>query len=238
MTLKDLDKPAILRLDIGDAAIAGFTSELMTEGPHTLHISYDTPLALCRQTHSLNIAVVDSPLQYPQDTDALITLVPGLAVGVRTADCVPTVICAPDIGAVAAVHAGWRGTLGNIVSLTIERLAAMGAEPARMHAAVGAGICQNCYEVDPELASKFRNAGFGTFIDNSHIKPHLDLKGINRRQLLDSGLRSDNIMLCDVCPRHTLADGVPLLPSYRRDHGTESRLVTFIVLKSRFNNKC
>ena len=65
------------------------------------------------QTHSCTVAEVDSPCPLP-DTDAIITRTPGLRIGVRTADCVPLLLHAPDIRAVAAIHAGWKGTLGNI----------------------------------------------------------------------------------------------------------------------------
>lgn len=234
VTIKELDKPAMLRLEVGDAAEAGFTTEISVDGGEGFHLPPDTPLALCRQTHSLNIAVVDSAEQYPLDTDALITSVPGIAVGVRTADCVPIVISAPDIGAVAAVHAGWRGTLGGIVSLTIRRLVAMGSDPAKMHAAVGPGICQRCYEVDFDLGERFRQAGLGEFVSTDNgagCKPHLDLKGINRHLLLNAGLPTGNVTISDVCPYHTMRDGIPILPSYRRDRGTEERLVTMIMLR-------
>ena len=79
---------------------------------------------------------------------------PGLPIGVRTADCVPVILYAEDIKAVAAVHAGWKGTLGGIVDVVVDRLADMGSDPRNIHATFGISICGNCYEVDNDLGER------------------------------------------------------------------------------------
>ena len=98
------------------------------------------------QTHSCNVSEVDSPRPLP-DTDAIITRTPGLRIGVRTADCVPLLLHAPDIRAIAAIHAGWKGSLGDITGNTVRRLTEAGASPQLMQAAFGPSICGVCYEV-------------------------------------------------------------------------------------------
>ena len=67
-------------------------------------------IVLPKQTHSLNVAIVSDGNEILEDTDAIITETPGLPIGVRTADCVPVILYAEDIKAVAAVHAGWKGS--------------------------------------------------------------------------------------------------------------------------------
>lgn len=111
---------------------------------------------LPQQTHSDHIAIADGTRTEFPDTDALITQMRDVRIGVRTADCVPVVIYAPDIAAVAAIHAGWKGTHARIVAQTIARLRQLGADPSRMQGAIGPCICGQCYEVSPELADTFR----------------------------------------------------------------------------------
>lgn len=180
------------------------------------------------QTHSSNVAIADGTTADFPDTDALICRRKGVSVGVRTADCVPVLLRADDIGAVAAVHAGWRGTLDGILTRTLERLRAMGADISRLHAAFGPSICQACYEVSPELAERFIDAGFGDCVSTpSGGRPHIDLQGVNVRRLLDAGVPEGNIVVSPLCTAHTAS---PLLPSWRRDNGTQLRLVSFITL--------
>lgn len=173
------------------------------------------------QTHSCNVAVigVDGKIPPLDDTDALISLHPGIAIGVRTADCVPVVIHAPDIHAIAAIHAGWKGSLGGIVSNTVSKLKELGANPALMKAAFGPCICGQCYEVSPEMAEDFRVAGFSRCIIGYR---HLDLEAVNVCRLVDAGVNRANIRLKQMCTYETTT-----LPSWRRSP-TPHRLVTWI----------
>lgn len=93
-------------------------------------------IVMARQTHSCNVEVVEAPSS-PGDTDALVTSTPGLIIGVHTADCVPVVMFDPQARIVAAVHSGWRGTVGRIAAATVEVMTRMGATPERIHAAMG-----------------------------------------------------------------------------------------------------
>ncbi|MBD5201656.1 MAG: peptidoglycan editing factor PgeF [Bacteroidales bacterium] len=234
MILSDISKVDVMRLYAGPGATAGVTTAISLPADLRSEVSRHTPIALCRQTHSLNIALVDNADEYPQDTDALITLRKGLAVGVRTADCVPILLHAPDIGAVAAIHAGWRGSLGQITAGCVKRLIGMGASPALMYAAIGPAICADCYEVDAELGHRFAEAGYAECVHPSptglHGKSHIDLKEMNRLQLLREGLDEARISTSEYCTRHSLIRQLPVFPSYRRENGTEERLVTFIAM--------
>lgn len=177
------------------------------------------------QTHSVNIAVIERGGAIPglEDTDALISLCAGVGVGVRTADCVPVLLYAPDLRAVAAIHAGWKGSIAGIVSRTVERLKGMGANPELMQAVIGPCICCDCYEVSVELADSFRREGFGDCISGER---HLDLVRVNLRRLIAGGLRRENVQLMNLCTKET-----PELPSWRRDKSAR-RLLTWIRIKS------
>lgn len=183
-------------------------------------------LVLPQQTHTANVALCTSADQTFADTDALITRDPTIAVGVRTADCQPILLYAPDIRAVAAVHAGWRGTFGRIGSNTVRRLRALGADPARMKALLGPSICAECYEVSAELVAQFRAAGF------RHLSSpdHLDLARLNAEDLADAGILLSNITFTHQCTRHATDSSAHLYPSWRREPGTTTRLISAIRL--------
>ncbi|MDE5811445.1 MAG: peptidoglycan editing factor PgeF [Muribaculaceae bacterium] len=186
------------------------------------------------QTHSTNVAVVTEPGGRPDDTDAVITRVPGLVIGVLTADCVPMVVYAPDIRAVAAIHAGWRGTLNGIIDNVVDKLAEMGADPKQMKVAFGPSISRESYEVDFDLAQKFAEAGFGDcvyYLDEKNGKPHIDLQQVNTIRFTRRGVRGDNIAKHVGCTFASVdADGKPLYFSHRRSHGAPARNLTAISL--------
>ncbi len=186
-------------------------------------------LLLPTQTHTANVAVTNSRQELP-DTDGLITLNAALMPGVRTADCVPVMLFAPDIRAVAAVHAGWRGTVNGIVGVAVGKLTALGADPSAIKVWFGPSICSGCYEVSPELAADFADAGFGEAIleEQSGVKPHLDLQEANCMALRCAGIAEANICRSEMCTYHGCD---PLLPSYRREKGTDLRIITAIKMK-------
>lgn len=185
-----------------------------------------------RQTHTANVGIVTSPDQSFPETDALITQLPGIAVGVRTADCVPVILHSPDIHAVAAIHAGWKGTVGRIVMNTIREMIGLGADPKKMYAAIGPCICGECYEVSEELAQTFENAGLKDAVirdSAKNTKPHIDLVEANRLILIESGVRAENIHSCGICTLHSKNETI--YPSWRREPGTTTRLLTTAWLK-------
>ncbi|TVR98972.1 MAG: peptidoglycan editing factor PgeF [Rhodospirillales bacterium] len=105
------------------------------------------------QVHSATIAVVDSHWRDEErpKVDGLVTKVPGIALGILTADCAPVLLADPESGVVGAAHAGWRGALAGVVEATVGAMMALGAKPARMAAAVGPCIRQRSYEVGPDV---------------------------------------------------------------------------------------
>lgn len=201
------------------------------------------------QTHSVNVAIVEEnfkkiddecsawkgDLRFPE-TDALITFRKGVRIGVVTADCVPIVLYAPDVKGIAAVHAGWKGTLNGILDRTVDMLSSRGADTGKIIAVFGPSISQSRYEVDEELADRFVKVDFGEYISkglgDNIFKPHIDLQGVNRERLLRKGLKPDNIHLSSLCTYSSLTpSGTPMLQSYRRDGITSGRNLTTICMR-------
>ena len=184
------------------------------------------------QTHSLNFAVVDEETSSPvDDCDAYITYSVNLPIGVRTADCVPILIYASDIKAVAAVHAGWKGTLGGIVDNVINALLERGSRGENIRLYFGPSISQKNYEVDADLAQKFIDGGFEKNIKINPItsKPHIDLVGVNAERAKSLGIPPINIIMPSLCTFDCKdLEGEYLFPSYRRDKGTDKRLFSVI----------
>lgn len=139
-----------------------------------------------------------------QGVDAVVTDIPGLCVAVTTADCVPVLLYAPDRKVVAAIHAGWRGTVEHIAAETVGNLVEQyGCNPVIMQAAIGPSIGWEAFEVGEEVVTAFREAG----MDLSRImkrrpatgKACLDLGEANQMQLLGAGLSADHIEMSGIC---------------------------------------
>ncbi len=187
---------------------------------------------VCRsyQDHSANVAVCDEAMRglgiskprFETGTDGLVTNVKGLILSVRTADCVPVLLCDRDAGVIAAVHSGWRGTAGKIGANAVQKMIALGANAQNITAAIGpcAGAC--CYEVGEELKQYFEPECFGYFCG----KLHLDLVKANRQVLVECGINKDNIYDSGLC---TVCDGTHFY-SHRRDGKNRGVMGAFIVL--------
>jgi YfiH family protein len=123
-------------------------------------------LATCYQIHSAMAVTVDAPFDDQRPwADAIVTGTPGLVCGALAADCAPVLIADPQARIVAAVHAGWRGALAGVVGSAIDAMVWLGADPARMSAAVGPCIGPASYEVGLEFLDAFveadaANAGY------------------------------------------------------------------------------
>jgi polyphenol oxidase len=171
-------------------------------------------LATVNQIHSNLVLMADAP-GLCGDGDALVTNCPGVAVSIRTADCYPILLVDTRHRAVAAVHAGWRGTATHIIDRTLEKMhAEFGTAPPDVHAAIGPGIGVCCYEVGEEVASQF---GFAA-------RTHLDLALENRKQLETAGVAPQNIEALDVC---TFCDAKRFF-SYRREKEKAGRMTSYI----------
>jgi YfiH family protein len=113
-------------------------------------------LANCYQVHSARVATTDAPFGDARpEADGVVSATPGLICGALAADCAPVLICDPAAKVVAAIHAGWRGALAGVVEAGVAAMAALGAAPARMTAAVGPCIGPASYEVGLEFEAAF-----------------------------------------------------------------------------------
>ncbi len=157
------------------------------------------------------------------NADAVMTARPHVAVGVRTADCLPVLLEDPKTGRVAAVHAGWRGVIGGIAPKTVRLLAERGADPGRLRVALGPAIQKCCFEVDGDLPERFVAAFGRAVLVSGFAKPHLDLAQAVRQSLEQAGVAPANI---DVLPHCTHCDA--RFFSHRRDCGVTGRHLSFI----------
>jgi hypothetical protein len=151
-------------------------------------------LVTVRQRHTADVLVVDGPVEWRDapTADAMVSCTPGLALGVLTADCTPVLLADSVAGVVAAAHAGWRGAFDGILENTVVHMERLGADRARIVAAVGPCIGQASYEVGPEFPARFteRQPGFARFFTspkaNGHS--HFDLAGFVVDRLKSAGV--------------------------------------------------
>jgi YfiH family protein len=158
------------------------------------------------QTHSSRVQVVTTDTQ-PEDladTDALITQIPGLCISVMSADCVPILLYDPVRRVVGAVHAGWRGTVGKIITHTVQAMQeAFGSYPADIVAGIGPSISPEMYEVGADVLNAAREA-FGDTEglvrqEEGSDKGYFNLWESNRRQLILLGLKPHSIEVSGIC---------------------------------------
>jgi YfiH family protein len=198
-------------------------------------------LAMVTQVHGRTVAVVRDGASVPGRTaeaDALVGSAPQVALAVRAADCVPLLLADRGSGAVAAVHAGWRGTAAGIATAAVAALARdFGTRPADIVAAIGPAIGPCCYEVGSELVDAFASAGHERHLiarwfatppppRGSRTRPalRLDVPGANRDQLVLAGVPEGQIFNCGLCT----AMHLDVLTSYRAEGGAAGRIVAAI----------
>jgi YfiH family protein len=159
------------------------------------------------------------------EADIAVTNDPSVAVSVRTADCVPLVLADRRTGAVAAVHAGWKGTAAGAAIIAVRSLTSRyGTRPADVIAAVGPSIGPCCYEVGPDLANHFSAHPDADTWFVPGVKPHLDLWRATRDQLVRAEVPADQIHVCALCT----FDHPAVFHSYRREGTKAGRLVAAI----------
>lgn len=222
--------------------------------PHSaLHAETGESLATLRQIHSDVVRVFSAPAPTAPQADAAISSRAGLFLGIQTADCVPILLADPRRRVVAAVHAGWRGTLARIAAKTLGRMRLeFGTNPEDVLAAFGPAIGSCCYEVGPEVAQAFlgqfpqatdwfegpfERLSSGeepnplpwlTMMPPGHEPPpervQLDLRSANRRQLVDAGIRPRNIAVSALC---TACRG-DLFFSHRKEGPAAGRMMSVV----------
>ena len=186
---------------------------------------------VANQTHSSNIAVIQERQDIGwsniedaiENCDALMTNVPNIMLTILTADCVPILLFDPVEKAVAAVHAGWKGTKEQIILKTVKKMQKFfKVNPKNIVAGVAPSIGKCCYEVDWNVAKYFKE------VPNAYIaqgeKYMLDLPYINKAQLLKAGLKEKNIELSNICT----ACEVEHYFSYRKEDACSGRFMSLI----------
>ncbi|MFD8878872.1 peptidoglycan editing factor PgeF [Corynebacterium xerosis] len=175
------------------------------------------------QIHSNTVTVVDGPVDGPVPaTDATVTTVPGLALTVLVADCVPVLLSDDDAGVIAAVHAGRIGARNGIVARTVAAMVELGADPANTHALLGAAAGGDSYEVPGAMAADVEKHLPGSRTVTRKGTPGIDVRAGLMRQLHGLGVTNINAE-----PRCTISE--PKYFSYRRE-GKTGRQAGVVVL--------
>jgi purine-nucleoside/S-methyl-5'-thioadenosine phosphorylase / adenosine deaminase len=198
------------------------------------------PLAMLRQIHSDKLYVIatahESAAPALPEGDGLLASNAGVLVGVRTADCLPLLLVDRRSRAVAAVHAGWRGSAQKIAAKAVEKLTReMGARPEDLEAVIGPGIGVCCYEVGEEVAGQFDGqfaVRFASQFDGAEAEReerlYLDLAAANRAQLVEAGVPASQIHLSGMCTQ-CLADQ---FYSYRREGDKAGRMLAVVGVRA------
>jgi YfiH family protein len=192
------------------------------------------PIVVARQVHGTTVVRVkagdDRAAIAQRDADALCTDVAGVMLGVFVADCIPALLVDPRTGAVAAVHAGWRGTVAGVLPAAVRALGdEFGARPGDLRVALGPAIGRCCFEVGPEVVAAFEALftdarAYGVVVPSPRGaagKANVDLKAANRLLLERAGVAPAAI---DTGPECTHCDRAHFF-SFRRDGGATGQLM-------------
>ena len=175
----------------------------------------DKSLILPRQTHGNKVFCIEKEFtslckerqsELLQGIDAIITDVPRTCIGVSTADCIPILLYDSTKGVVAAVHAGWRGTVARILNNCItEMICRYRCKAEEIKAIIAPGISMDSFEVGDEVYEEFAKAGFQMneiarrYPSGQGEKWHIDLWEANRLQMINAGIKEENITMCGIC---------------------------------------
>ncbi len=164
---------------------------------------------ITRQVHGVEVRNASTSDRHtvgtkvPYDADGLVTAESKLPLMIFIADCVPVLLEDFDAHVAAAVHCGWRSSVGDILSVAVEKMCALGAKRERICAAVGESIGACCFETDgdvPEAVARYLGGDTdGLIFPKDGGKYRVDLKGANRRRLISLGLSPENIDVSDEC---------------------------------------
>ena len=232
----------------GDAETAiAANQKLLCEA---LNLDGTAQIVMPHQTHGTEVRIIDEAfmalpvaerLPVLEGVDALMTDVPGVCIGVSTADCIPIIIYDPQHRAACAVHAGWRGTVAGIARRAVEAMQrAYGSVPGVLRAAIGPGISLENFEVGDEVYGQFAAAGHDMArisrpfavpaqTEERGWKWHIDLPECNKMQLQAAGLQPENVLLSGVCTYEAVADYF----SARRLGIRSGRIFTGVVIKKK-----
>jgi YfiH family protein len=189
------------------------------------------------QTHSADVRIVENiedSKESNQKSDALVSNLENVLIGVKTADCVPVLLGDVKTKAFAAIHAGWRGTADSIVVNSIKKMRDVyKTDPKNLICAIGAAASGKNYEVGQDVINAFEEK-FSTcgklFVQTREAHALVDLHLANKDQLLSVGVQSENIYTAPFCT----IERTDLFFSYRVEkklHGKTGRLMSVIGLK-------
>lgn len=193
----------LLRYDLG-VGVEAFSTRRESELPY--------PVIQGHQVHEAKVAFIEKPGMTREELegyDVFVTTLPGVAIGVRTADCVPVLLYDPVKRVVAAVHAGWKGTVLHISEKTVELMTVKyRCDAADICAVLGPSIGPESFQVGEEVAEHFKNADFpmadiwsfqgkgdGSPMSGGH---HIDLWKANRRLLEKAGVKPEDIQISGI----------------------------------------
>ena len=176
---------------------------------HALKIE-EQRLVLPHQVHGTAIKAVDDDFfaltseargRFVEGIDGIMTDCKGVSIGVSTADCIPIILYDEAHHAAAAVHAGWRGTVKRIAGKAVNAMTLRyGTHPEQLKVLIGPGISLKNFEVGDEVFDAFRHEGFDmNRIAVRYEKWHIDLPECNRLQLIETGVRAENIINSAIC---------------------------------------
>ena len=180
-----------------------------------------------KQIHSDNISIVDEKKTFYDNTDALISAIPNTLLLMNFADCVPIILYSKKDNIGAVVHAGWRGTAANIVFKTIKKMVSeFGINASTITAIIGPAIGKCCFETDKDVFEQLIKDKTQTNLYNRiGNKYFIDLKNINKTQLLEAGVEE-----IDICPYCTCCMS-DIFFSYRKENGVTARHSAIIKIK-------
>lgn len=179
-----------------------------------------------KQVHGVDVAVARDPWPDEQapSVDALVTDRPGVVLAVLVADCTPILLADPVAGVLGAVHAGRAGMAAGVVDSAIAAMCELGAEPSRMQAFTGPGVCGACYEVPEELRAEVAAKEPASWSTTRQGTPGIDVPAGVSAQLRRAGVKEMPARIADSCTMEN-----PQYFSYRRD-GRTGRFAGFIWL--------
>jgi YfiH family protein len=169
-------------------------------------------------------AVARAPWDGAPEADASLATEAGILLAIETADCLPVLFVDPVRRAVAAGHAGWRGTAAGVAAAALRALVDSGSRLADVRAALGPAIGACCYEVGEEVQAALGPGLAHCFRDGGRGRPHLDLRAANRAQLEAAGLAPAAIFDIDECT-YCRSD---LYHSWRRDGPAAGRMIHLV----------
>ena len=191
------------------------------------------------QIHSSRVIDVSSDMcgegyftPHSVECDGYVTSERFVTVGVKTADCVPILLEDAEAGAIAALHAGWRGTFSDICGEGVRKMTERGADISRIVAVIGPSICQKCYEVGQDVmdAAILCMGDFATdfFLQKAEKGKYLvNIKGANKYLLERAGLRPENVEILELCTY----EHPELFWSHRYTNGKRGTMLSVIMMK-------